>query len=248
MRVFRQFSYKKAHYRISSCGFDVAAEKIIEQRKILENFIRHFSEFKTAMKPLNSLPDNAPDIARLMHAAAIAAGVGPMAAVAGSFAQKAAEAALEDSCDEIIVENGGDIFIKLQEELILGIYAGNTPFSNNLAFRISPDHTPLAICSSSSTMGHSLSFGKCDLATVFSCSGANADAAATLACNLVQTEKDINSAIERIMEIENILGIMLIKNDKIGMAGHIPELVRNRDTELINKITRDKMSNFNRYA
>ena len=244
MRIFRQFSYKQAHYRISSCGFDAAAEKIIEQRKILENFIRHFSEFKTAMEPLNFLPGNAPDIAGLMHEAAKAAGVGPMAAVAGSFAQKAVEAAIISGCSESIVENGGDIFLHLDNELILGIYAGNTPLGRNLAFKIPSSITPLAVCSSSSTMGHSVSLGKCDLATVFSHSGALADAAATFACNLVREEKDIAPTVERIMEIKGVLGILMIKNDKVGLGGEIPELVQNSDPGMLHNVTRDENSNF----
>ncbi len=93
-------------------------------------------------------------------------------------------------------------------------------------------------------MGHSASFGRCDLSTVFSFSGALADAAATLACNLVKTEEDIAAAVERIMAIDGIRGILIVKNDKVGIGGDIPEIIRNNDPKTERKITRDVNSNF----
>ncbi len=213
-------------------------------RRELERFINTRKQFKTALVPVLPFPSRAPSFIEEMHNASLAANVGPMAAVAGIFAQKAGEKVLETGCKESIIENGGDIFLSLANDLVLGIYAGGTPFENTLAFKIKPEQTPLAICSSSATMGHSLSFGTCNLATVFSSSGALADAAATRACNLVKTEDDIDKTLEYIMKINGIRGIMIVKNDKIGIAGDLPELVRNVDPDLKNKITRDEKSNF----
>ena len=93
-------------------------------------------------------------------------------------------------------------------------------------------------------MGHSLSLGNCDLATVFSKSGALADAAATLACNMIKNEKDISRTIDYIVNIEGIIGIFAVKNDKVGIGGNIPEFVKNRDPEIIRKVTRNLKSNF----
>ncbi len=244
MRSFRSFSYRQAHYRISSCGFDAAAEEIIAVRKELERFIMKNPVFRDSMSPLDLLPEDAPEPAKRLNDAGRAVGVGPMAAVAGYFAQRAAEKALASGCGEAVVENGGDVYLCLEDELILGTYTGRTPLGKNIAFRILPEDSPLAVCSSSSLMGHSASFGRCDLATVFSSSGALADAAATLACNLVKTEKDIASAVERILEIEGIRGILIVKNDKVGIGGDIPEIVRNSDPGTERKITRDINSNF----
>ena len=244
MRKFRSFSYKQAHYRILSCGFDAAVREITAMRNELERFITRSRQFAAALEPLSSLAEDAPGTAGEMHTASCAVGVGPMAAVAGTFAERAAAAAVQSGCEEAIVENGGDLFLRLSKELTLGIYAGAPPFKDTLAFRIKPDQTPMAVCSSSSTMGHSLSFGKCSLTTVFSLSGALADAAATLACNLVQEESDINPALDRIMAIQGISGLMILKNDKMGLAGDIPELVRSTDPDLKSKVTRDQRSNF----
>jgi hypothetical protein len=75
-------------------------------------------------------------------------------------------------------------------------------------------------------MGHSKSLGKCDLATVVARDAALADAAATQAANLVKTVEDVNPALERITAIEGILGVMIIKNDRVGLAGQLPPLVK----------------------
>jgi len=244
MRTFRPFSHKKAHYRILNCGFDAAVQEIIAQRSVLERFIKQHFEFRTSFEPLPMLAPNAPNIVRLMHTASMLTGVGPMAAVAGGMAEFAVRAALKAGCEESIVENGGDIFLAVKHELVLGIYAQGTPFEDTLAFKIQPKDTPLSICSSSSTMGHSISFGNCDLVTVFSKSGTLADATATLACNMVKTQADMAPVMDKIMRISGILGIMLIKDDRIGMDGDVPELIRNADPEMIGKVTRDKNSNF----
>jgi ApbE superfamily uncharacterized protein (UPF0280 family) len=132
--------------------------------------------------------------------------------------------------------------MKLASPLVMGLYAGDSPLSGKLAFRIDPDRTPLGVCSSSGTMGHSLSLGRCDLATVFSVDTALADAAATLAANLVRTEADIQSALDRVGAIPGILGVLIIKGDKLGMTGGLPPLVKLQDPHFVDKITRDPRS------
>ena len=166
-------------------------------------------------------------------------GVGPMAAVAGAIAQFAAEAAVNAGEDDVIVENGGDIFTVVSNPLTIGVHAGpGSPF-NGLAFRVEPEDTPLAICSSSGTMGHSMSMGACDLATVVAKDAALADAAATLAANLVTTPEDLEPTAARIVTIPGVLGVLLVKSDRMAIQGMLPELVRNADSDTLLKITRD---------
>ncbi|MFH2115751.1 MAG: UPF0280 family protein, partial [Spirochaetota bacterium] len=143
---------------------------------------------------------------------------------------------------ESIVENGGDIFLMLESPLLMGLYAGASSLSGRLAFRIEPGRTPLGVCSSSGTMGHSLSLGSCDLATVFSEDSALADAAATLAANLVSTEADIQPALDRVGSIPGILGVLIIKGDKLGMTGELPPLIKHDDPRFTDKITKDPRS------
>ena len=255
MRSFSRFSYRSADYRISSPYLTLVTDTIIKQREILEKYILEDRNFLNSLIPVPSLPEYAPKIAQIMQKAGSTANVGPMAAVAGAIAQSSAESGAFTTSEmsvihgdrsslhitdksETIVENGGDIFMILVKELILGIHSGVDSLEGKLAFNIKPEDTPLAVCSSSSTMGHSLSLGDCNLATVFSKSGALADAAATKACNMVTTSSDIQGTLNDISAIPGILGLMIIKGDSVGIVGDLPEIISNADPDLINKITR----------
>ncbi len=244
MRSFTRFSHRNADYRIASEHLSLVTDTIIKQRDILEKFIQTNQGFLNSLTPIAPLPHYTPHIAKIMQKAGNAADVGPMAAVAGTIAQLAVEMGVSNgdggslNKTEVIVENGGDIFMVLNKDLILGIHSGVEALEGKLAFRIKPENTPLAVCSSSSTMGHSLSLGDCNLATIFSKSGALADAAATRACNLIKSKHDIQRILDNISAIPGILGLMIIKGDNVGIAGNIPEIISNADPEMMNKITR----------
>jgi hypothetical protein len=111
----------------------------------------------------------------------------------------------------------------------VGLFMGSHPLSGRIALEIDPARLPLSVCSSSSRFGHSLSFGDCDLATVIARDGALADAAATLAGNSVKTAADVQPALERIMAIPGIEAVLLVKDDRVGVAGDMPPLVRCED-------------------
>ena len=237
MRNYQKYSYKQANFRICSTRIDLIIRGIKKQRNLLEAYIKRHPEFASALSPLDLLP-GAPYIAKRMHSASVLTGVGPMAAVAGAAAQRAAEAALAARAVEAIVENGGDIFLCSRKTIVVGLYAGNNDLSDKLAFEVQPGEMPLAVCSSSSRMGHSLSFGNCDLATVVSADGALADAAATLACNLVHKPEDIPETLDRVSSIRGILGLVIVKGEKIGLAGDLPRLIRNKDIVFQDRISR----------
>lgn len=243
MRVYRSFSWKDTNLRIACEAFDLVTRAVVEERKRLERYIGRQPEFMTSLVPVVLL-EAAPESARRMAAAADLTGLGPMASVAGTLAQIGVEAAVANGCKEAIVENGGDIFIHSDTEVTIGIYAGDNAIGNQLAFRISPHDLPLSLCSSSSKMGHSLSFGRCDLATVVARDGALADSAVTLVCNLIRTEHDLTPVLGDVGSIPGISGILAVKNGKIGLWGRLPELVRNQDAAARNKITRDLRSDF----
>ena len=134
------------------------------------------------------------------------------------------------------------MFLICRRPAVIGLFAGEGPLSDRLALAISPDLTPLAICSSSGKMGHSLSLGRCDLATVTSPDAALADAAATLAANLVRSEADVDPALARIAAVDGIEGVLIVQGDRVGLAGRLPPLAANRDAELTQKVTRDRRS------
>ena len=238
---YKEFSYRGANFRIRSDRYDQIIQEIVRQRRVLSDYIRRQPEFLSSLKPVELLP-NAPEIAEGMHTASLKTGVGPMAAVAGITAQISAKAALDAGGTEAIVENGGDIYLSSTGEVIIGLYAGDSPLSGKLALAVGEEEMPLAICSSSGKMGHSHSMSDCDLATVTSKDAALADAAATLACNLVTSVDLIDTAMETILQIAGIGGILIIKDDKIGMAGQLPKLIRHTDRQFSAKITRDSQS------
>ena len=224
-RTYRTFTYREAVFRLCCGAFDRVAEEIVRQRHVLEAYIARHPEFRTALEPMELL-DDAPDVAQRMTRAARLVGVGPMAAVAGAMAQCAAEAALQAGEPEVIVENGGDIYLKAATPVTIGLMTGASELGDRLAFSLTPEWTPISICSSSGKMGHSMSLGRCDLATVVAADAALADAAATQAANLVKTVDDVNPAVERIAGIAGIDGVLIVQGDRIGLAGQLPPLVR----------------------
>ncbi len=226
-RVYRTFVHKEALLRICCEAFDVVTREIVRQRGILEKYIRRHPLFQHSLEPVALLAD-APEVARRMARAADAVGVGPMAAVAGAMAQLAVEAALGAGAEEVIVDNGGDIYLQTVEPVLIGLYPGESEKIGRLAFSLRASDTPLAICSSSGKMGHSLSLGLCDLATVVANDAALADAAATLAGNLVKTVGDVEPALNKIVSLEGINGVMIVKDGHAGLAGKLPPLVKTR--------------------
>jgi ApbE superfamily uncharacterized protein (UPF0280 family) len=191
----------------------------------LEAYIDGHPDFQGSFEPVEVSSD-APDVARGMARAARLVGVGPMAAVAGAMAQFACEAGLEAGAQEAIVENGGDIYLRAAEPVIIALGTGTAELADRLAFSLQADDTPISICSSSGQMGHSDSLGECDLATVVAKDAALADAAATQAANFVRTVEDVDSALERIAGIEGIEGVLIVKDDRIGLSGKLPQLVK----------------------
>ncbi len=239
MRRYHRFSWKEANFRISSAHLDTVKEEIKKQRKILEEYIERHPAFGSSFTPVPLYP-RAPDIVRRMARASRKTGVGPMAAVAGTVAQLAAQAALKQGDHDVIVENGGDIYIASDKEVIVGLFTGSSSLSDKLAVSVLPAAMPLSICSSSSRMGRSISLGCCDLACVAAKDAALADAAATCACNSVKTVSDIEPCLARIMDISGIHGILIVKEEKVGLAGEFPTLVSNKDTLFPGKITFSK--------
>jgi ApbE superfamily uncharacterized protein (UPF0280 family) len=125
---------------------------------------------------------------------------------------------------EVIVENGGDIFLEIERPRRMGIFAGSSPLSNRIGIDIQPDRTPMGVCTSSGTVGHSQSFGRADAVVVLSPWTALADAVATAAGNRVKSPQNINEALTFAMNMAGVEGIVVIIGDRIGVRGQV-ELV-----------------------
>lgn len=189
------------------------------QRRLLEKYLKEHPAFLQALSPCEAKP-GAPSLAVEMAGAARLAGVGPMAAVAGAFAQYVGRA-LSRRTKDVIVENGGDIYLRSTRQRRIGIFAGKSPLSNHLALEIRPEHTPLGICTSSGTVGPSLSFGRADAAVVLSPSAVLADAVATAAGNMVPDREAVQRAAEFAVSVEGITGAVIIKEDRLAACGAI---------------------------
>ncbi len=205
----------RARKDLSTKGY----ERVFQYRHSLETYIQQHPEFKEALRPLSFDPLTPPIIQTMLQAGQ-AAGVGPMAAVAGAIAMFVGQDLLAFSPD-VIIENGGDLFIVCNEPLTVSIYAGKSSLSGRLGIKLPPSAKPLGLCTSSGTVGHSLSFGRADAVTILSPSAALSDAMATAVGNRVQTKNDIQPALDWAQEIPEVEGVLIIIGDQMGVWGEM---------------------------
>jgi len=196
-----------------------ALKLVLKYRDALERYVERHPIFLTSLKPL-PVDNGAPLIVRSMSESASKVGVGPMASVAGAIAEFVGNELLAFS-PEIIVENGGDIYLKSSKTRLIGIYAGKSPLTGKIALEINGQDTPLGICTSSGTVGHSLSYGKADAVIALSRSATLADAAATAIGNLIKQPDDIPSGLEFAKSIDGLKGVLIIIDDKLGLWGEV---------------------------
>jgi len=196
-----------------------AYKLVLKYRRMLEEYIKRNPAFLTSLEPL-TVGEDAPRIGQEMAKAASKVGVGPMASVAGAIAEFVGNELLALS-PEIIIENGGDIFLKSLKKRTIGIYAGKSPLTGRIGVEINGEDTPLGICTSSGTVGHSLSYGKADAVIALSSSAILADAAATAIGNLIVQADDIPNGIALAEGVEGLKGVIIIKGDKMGLWGEV---------------------------
>ncbi len=196
-----------------------ALDSVLKHRGSLESYIEHHPLFLTTLDAYQA-ESGAPVIVKEMARASRLAGVGPMAAVAGAIAEAVGRDLLALS-PEVIVENGGDVFLKISEKRLVGIYAGQSSFTKKIALEIMPGETPLGIGTSSGTVGHSLSLGSADAVICLASASALADAAATAIGNLVKASDDIPKAIDQAQCIEELRGVVIIVGDQMGIWGKV---------------------------
>lgn len=193
--------------------------KVKELRHQMEQYLLSDPIYGKTFQPCVVKP-NAPAIVKIMADAARRAGVGPMAGVAGAFAEETGRYLMgKYPIRELVIENGGDIFLKVEKPIILLIYAGNSVLSEKIAIEIPAGETPLGVCTSSGTVGPSISLGKADAAMIVCRNTALADALATTFGNMVKTVEDIAQAIDKTQPFGEILSAVIICQDKIGIRG-----------------------------
>ena len=186
----------------------------------LESYIATNPDFAPALSPLQY--SGGSPLAEWMCSAGKTAEIGPMGAVAGAFAQRVGEALTREwGCREVIVENGGDIYLHVESDCDIAIFAGESPLSERVGLHIPAAMTPLGVCTSSGTVGPSLSLGRGDAMAVVHRDTAVADALATAFCNRIQMPDDVEAAVNGVMAVEGVLGALAIKADRMAVAGEM---------------------------
>jgi len=195
---------------------------VFDYRHQLERYIQSHPDFLTTLQPYREDP-YAPLLVRKMIEVTRGIGVGPMASVAGAIAEYVAEGLLQWT-EQVIVENGGDIFLKVNRPVTVSMLAGESSLSGKIGLMIPKEKMPLGICSSSGTVGHSLSLGIADLVCILSSSAVLADGAATALGNRIKSKKDLEKITTWADQVRGILGGLVILGDKMATWGDI-ELV-----------------------
>lgn len=179
-------------------------------------------EFLTSLTPLQPR-EGVAQIVREMYDAALRAGVGPMASVAGAVAQQVGRALLQRA-EEVIVENGGDNFLSLKRTRTVAVYAGRSPLSLKVGL-VLPAGTEVGVCTSSGTVGRSYSAGIADAALIVADDTAYADAMASALGNRIHGPGDVGPAVEWAMGVEGVRQALAICQDQMAVAGEF-ELTR----------------------
>ena len=208
---------------------EIAKEELNKRRKELEKFVRWHPYFLVTLESYQiEGKDKIPEIVTRMTESAEKFGIGPMSAVAGTLAEFAVEAMHDAGATYAMVDNGGDVALICDREVLVGIYAGESPFSNRIALKLHPSSSLLGVCTSSGTVGHSISFGNADAATVISNSASLSDAAATALGNSVTVAQSVSKAFGVIKHVQGIKGALIIYKDTLATWGEIPEVVETR--------------------
>jgi uncharacterized protein len=212
---------------ISECqlGIEIAVDSMKRNRQELEEYIRSNSNFLYSLKPV-VVPEK-PLVAKMMAGAALKAGVGPMAAVAGAMADLAVADMTLAGCKVAVVEDGGEIAGQSDFPIDVALSAGDEPLSKKFGFRLT--EFPIGIATSSGQFSHALSFGDAEAATVFCKNATLADAAATAIGNLVKGEnvyEAIKTGIKRGLLIKGVEGMLIMYKGQIGTAGKLPQIIK----------------------
>ncbi len=197
---------------------DKAEDLVVRARWEIEEFIRAVPYFAETLTPMDVREDASPLIQAMASAGQIAR-VGPMAAVAGAIAEFVARGLAEES-PEVIVENGGDVYLMGSQERTLSLWAGEDGV-RGVGLRVGAELMPVSVCTSSGRIGHSLSFGQADAVSVVAHDGALADAVATALANRVRAPEDIERAIDAAQGIPGVLGVVATIDGAIGAWGEV---------------------------
>jgi len=209
---------------------DAAKRGMIAARQVLECYIARDPFFASTFFPYE--PETDETLICHMANAAAHAGVGPMATVAGAIAAAGINAMMDAGATFGVIDNGGDIALVSDRDVRVGVHAGSAPVSDRIAFIVPPqEQHPYGICTSSATVGPSISFGMADAVTIFARDPLDADAWATAVCNRIRP--DDHRVLETI-DPSRVDGVYAIMGESVVSWGKVPPVVPARvDEQLI---------------
>jgi ApbE superfamily uncharacterized protein (UPF0280 family) len=197
----------------------LALEALGAVRGLIEGHIARDAGFAAALTP-HPVSRDAPDVVRAMAGSARRWNVGPMAGVAGAVAQAVGLRLLEE-CETVIVENGGDVFVRSARPVLMRLYAGEgSPFSDRIGFEVDASRG-LGVCTSSSTVGPSLSLGRADAVVAIADDAIEADVAATALANRIQRPGDVDGVVGGQEDGGPLRGLIACAGDRIGLWGDL---------------------------
>lgn len=220
-----EFAYKDTILKVKcdrGIG-DFVKDFIVEKRQELDAYVARNPDFRTSFEPLKFRED-APEIVKIMSGAAEKADVGPLAAVAGTVSELLVREAARKGVHWIIAENGGDICVYGDHDFAVSVHAGRSPLSDKIGFSLNPGKKTYGVCTSSASVGHSISLGKADAVTVFARSAPVADAFATAIANRVDAIEDGLDYAKGFVGKE-IDGAVVIKDGRLGRIGKLPRIL-----------------------
>ena len=188
---------------------------LVDLRRQMDAYLLMDPAYKAALTPYDAGLE-APEILKEMSRVSHKTGIGPMSAVAGAVAKKVAEFL---GTNEVIVENGGDIYAQAASDMDISVFAGQSPLSEKIGLHIPAADFPLGICTSSGTVGPSLSLGRADAVMIVCKDVMLADSYATAMANRIKTVNDLQPVIDRISDIPEILGAIAVKDDRMAITG-----------------------------
>lgn len=225
----------KTHLMVQETDLLILTDKPVDKGFILsrikfyrdkiEEYINYKDrKFLVALKPV-TVESTSHRIIKEMAAQSTKVNVGPMASVAGAIAQFLGRDLLAKGFRDVVIENGGDIFMKNTRPVKVGLYAGKSKRLNKISVKIQPQRFPLGICASSATIGHSVSFGNADNVVIIASGAVLADALATAICNMVKSADDIKSAVAFATSVKGVRGVIIIFGNILATWGKV-ELTR----------------------
>ncbi len=198
----------------------LAYRALARSRTEIERYIERHGEFARALEPYQA-EESAPGIVKAMVRSASIWSVGPMAGVAGAIAENVGRTLLAET-DSVIVENGGDVFLAMPRRTTLRLYAGEeSPFTDKVVFEVPESRAGLGVCTSSGTIGHSLSFGRADAVVTVADNCAYADAAATAIANAVKSPANVAAVVDGVSKNGELRGLLVAAGDRLGLWGEI---------------------------